>query len=425
MDTKARGTNWRSILLVIFGLGGTVLTISSAIGILVFIAINEDFIVQMNTPVLASILTASTLMAIGLLLLPVTWLSVKRLRGWDFEVFSLPSLRPWAWITIPVLWMLVMTLASLFHSAPGAVWYIPVLHFLSIALPIYYVVRIAISCIPLGSSQRAWTVFGSGMTLSPLLAVTAEIFMLILGILVIALYLSLKPDMMAEVEHLISQIEQASDLESMAYLLEPILKNPLTLIAALTFLSFLVPIIEESAKSLGIWLVSDLLTSPAQGFALGVLSGAGFALAESLSASLTVDENWAVTLFMRAISGSMHMLATGLVGWGIAYARLEKRYIRMIGMVLLAIMLHATWNAGAVFSVVGGARTMFAMPDFDFFGALFAIGGAGLLFILTSGMIVAFFVINKRLRPPSLSVSLPIEIVDEPGIATDVPDSGG
>ena len=425
MDTKPRGINWRSILLVIFGLSGTVLTISSGIGILVFIAINENFMAQMNTPVLASILTASTLIAIGLLLLPVTWLSVKRLRGWDFEKFSLSSLRPWAWVVIPGLWVFVIALASFFHNAPGAVWYVPVLHFLSIALPIYFVVRIAINRIVLGSSQRAWTVFGSGMTLSPLLAVVAEIFMLILGILVIALFLGFNPDIMAEVERLVNQIEQASDLDSVAYLLEPILNNPLTLLAALTFLSFLVPIIEESAKSLGIWLVSDLLTSPAQGFALGVLSGAGFALAESLSASLTVDESWAVTLFMRAISGSMHMLATGLVGWGIAYARLEKRYLRTIGMVLLAMLLHATWNAGAVFAVAGGARTMFAMPDFDFVGTFFAIGGAGILLVLASGMMVAFFVINWRLRSPSLSSSAAAELVEEPSAVNEVPNNEG
>ena len=413
MTSRPRGADWHSILLIIFSLSGTLLAISSAIGIFVFMAVNESFLAQMNTPVLASILTASTLIAIGLLLLPVTWLSVKRLRGWDFNSFILPSLRPWAWVAIPSLWLLVIVLASLYHDAPGRAWYVPVLHFLSIALPIYLVIRIATNRIPLGSSQRAWTVFGTGMTLSPIIAVIAEIIVLALGVLIIAVYLGFNPETMAEVERLISQIDQAPDMDSMVYMLKPLLKNPLTLLAALTLLSFLVPIIEESAKSLGIWLVSDRLASPAQGFALGVLSGAGFALAESLSASLTVDDTWGVTLFMRAISSSMHMLATGLVGWGIAYARLEKRYFRMIGMTLLAILLHAAWNAGAVFTITGGARAMFAMPGFDFIGALLAIGGIGLLFVLISGMIVAFFVINSRIRTPSLSLPLPAEMEEE------------
>jgi len=413
MEAKPQGAAWRSILLIIFGLSGTILAIGSAIGILVFVSLNEDFVAQMNTPELATILTASTLTAIGLLLLPVSWLSIKRLRGWNFEAFSLPSLRIWAWIAILGLWVLAMTLASLLQNAPGAAWYVPILHFLSIALPIYLVIRAAINRISLGSSQRAWTVFGTGMTLSPLLAIIAEIIMLALGVAVIALYLGLNPETMATVEHLISQIEQAPDMDSVAYLLKPVLKNPLTLITALIFLSFLVPIIEESAKSLGIWLVADRLASPAQGFAMGVLSGAGFALAESLSASLTVDDTWAVTLFMRAVSSSMHMLATGLVGWGIAHARLEKLYLRMIGMMLLAILLHSAWNAGAVFTIVGGARTMFAMPGFDFVGALFAIGGAGLLFVLMSGMVVAFFLINPRLRTATPAAPVPVE-VEEP-----------
>lgn len=411
MEAKPHGAAWRSILLIIFGLSGTILAIGSAIGILVFVSMNENFWAQMNTPVLATILTASTLIAIGLLLLPISWLSIKRLRGWDFNTFSLPSLRPWAWIAIPVLWVLIMTLAALFHNAPGATLYVPALHFLSIALPIYLVIRVAINRISLGSSQRAWTVFGVGMTLSPVLAVIAEIFMLVLGVAVIAIFLGLNPETMAQVEQLINQFEQASDLDSVAYLLEPILKNPLTLLVALTFLSFLVPVIEETAKSLGIWLVADRLSSPAQGFAMGVLSGAGFALAESLSASLTVDESWGVTLFMRAVSSSMHMLATGLVGWGIAYARLEKRYFRMIGMTLLAILLHSAWNAGAIFTIAGGARTMFARPDFDLVGALFAIGGAGLLFVLMTGMVVAFTIINPRLRAatPTTAVSVEVE----------------
>ena len=159
---------------------------------------------------------------------------------------------------------------------------------------------------------------------------------------------------------------------------------------------------------------------------MGVLSGAGFALAESLSASLTADDAWAVTLGMRAISGSMHMLATGLFGWGIAHARLEKRYFRLIGMALLAILLHAAWNAGAVFSVAGGVRVMLAMPDVDVLGTLMAIGGAGLLFLLISGMIVAFFFLNWRLRTSERPASLLQEVEQVlPASTSDEPDNTG
>jgi RsiW-degrading membrane proteinase PrsW (M82 family) len=409
MEAKPQSTDWRSILLVIFGLGGAILAISSAFGILVFLAANENFLTQMSTPILATTLVASTLIAIGLLLLPVAWLSAKRLRGWDFDSFILPPLRPWAWVLIPSVWLLVLVLATLFYNAPGASWYVPFLHFFSIALPVYFVIRIAVNRISLGSSQRAWGVFSVGLTLSPFLAIIGEVTMFALGIIVAAIYLSFNPNQALEVERLVQQINQAPNLDSLVYLLGPYLKNPLTLITALSFLSFLVPIIEESAKSLGVWLVSDRIKSPAQGFALGVLSGAGFALAESLSASLTADSSWGITLSVRAITSGMHMLATGLVGWGIAYARLEKRYLRLVGMALLAMFLHSVWNAGVVFTILGGVRTMLAMPNIDFLGASMTIGGAGLLLVLIVGMFIAFFAINRRLRDPALPASQPLE----------------
>ncbi len=64
------------------------------------------------------------------------------------------------------------------------------------------------------------------------------------------------------------------------------------------------------------------------------------------------------------------MLASGLVGWGIAYARLEKRYLRFLGMIILGMLLHAAWNAGAVFSTSRAeSASCLSMPGFDFLGA--------------------------------------------------------
>jgi RsiW-degrading membrane proteinase PrsW (M82 family) len=424
MESKPNSTAWRSILLIIFGAGGGLLFIISGIGILIITAINEQIVLETNVTPLIMTLVASTLIAIGLLLLPVTWLSLQRLRGVEFSPLVLPPLRLWAWIAIPSLWLLSITLATLYQGLPSANWFTPFLHFLSIALPIYLVLRVSINRIPLGSSQRAWGVFAAGMSLSPLLAFIAEITVVALAVFAVAFYLGMNPELMASVERLVAQIQHAPNMDSLVYVIGPLLKNPLTLLAALIFLSFLVPVIEESAKSLGVWLVADLLQTPAQGFAMGVLSGAGFALAESLSASLTADSSWAFTLSVRAISSSMHMLATGLFGWGIAYARLEKRYLRLVGMTMLAILLHAAWNAGAVFTVAGGVSVMLSMPDIDFLGSLMSLGGISLLFVLMAGMIVAFFVLNARLRDPSLP-SPPAPKFEETSQTTiDMPKGG-
>jgi len=398
MNSPSREPELRSILLLISSLGGIVLTISAAIVLLILKTINHSALQEAASSPLAATLTASALIALGLLLGPVAWLSLKRLQGWKLEGFSLPPLRPWTWIVLPGLWFLVITLATLFHSAPGASVFAPFLHFFSVALPIYLVIRVCVNRIPLGSSQRAWGVFGSGMTLSPLLAVIAEGTIIVFGLLVFGAYLGFNPDKMFDFERLVNQIEGAPDLESLVFLVGPLLKNPLTLLIALTLLSGFVPIIEEIVKSIGVWLVVDRLSTPAQGFALGILSGAGFALSESLFASTAADDTWALTLTARAISSTMHMLAAGLVGWGIASARLEKRYLRLFGLTSLAMLLHSVWNAGAVFTVAGSVGVMISIPDVDFFSSIMILAGLGLLFILTSGMIVALFALNMRLR---------------------------
>jgi RsiW-degrading membrane proteinase PrsW (M82 family) len=214
-------------------------------------------------------------------------------------------------------------------------------------------------------------------------------------------------------------------MESLVFLLEPLLKNPLTLILMLTLLSGFVPVIEEIFKSLGVWLVIDRLSTPAQGFAMGVLSGAGFALAESLFASVTTDATWAFTLSMRAISGAMHMLTAGLTGWGIAYARLEKRYLRLIGMVLLAMLLHSAWNAGAVLAMAGGVGVLLSTPDFDIFSSLMILAGAGLIFVLVSGVFVAIVVINARLRTTPHPSQMPGKTGEAPGAPGEGTGDGG
>ena len=403
MDSQSHNADWRSILLLIFSLSVTLMMVLAGIATLLLLLLNESVLSNapgMNASPLVTILTASGMIVIGILLLPVAWTSLQRLRGMDAKVLNFPALRPWLWITIPTLWVLAMVLATLFYNVRGAGLFVPLLHILSVGLPIYLVLRIAVNRIPLGSSQRAWGVFGVGVTVSPFLAVIAEFTVIGLGLIGLFVYLGMHPEMAFDIERIASQLENAPDLESLLVLVGPLINNPLSLISALAFLSFFVPIFEETCKSVGVWLVADRLASPAQGFALGVLSGAGFALAESLFASIAPDSTWALTLAMRAFSGSMHMLATGLVGWGIASARLEKRYWRLVGMILLAMSLHGVWNAGAILTVAGGLRVMLAMPEMDALGILFGMAGVGVLFLLMVGMFVALFLINGMLRTP-------------------------
>ncbi len=398
MESQTRSSDWRSMLLLIFSLGSAFVILSTAMALLVMFLVN-DRMLSVAAP-LTNILGATTLTAIGLLLLPAGVLSWQRLKGRSFESFELRPLPVWALVLLPVLWLVVISLATLLYEAPGAAWYVPFLHFLAVALPVYILVRIGIRAIPLGSIQRVWAVFASGYSLSLLLAIVLEVLMLLLVVIVLGVFVGLDPGRLGDLERFARQVERARDIESLLPIVAPLLKSPLTLLAALSFLSVFVPFVEELAKSIGVWLVVDRLSSPAQGFALGFLSGAGFALAESLSATLTPDTTWALSFVTRSLSGSMHMLASGLVGMGIASLRLEKRFGRMAILTLLAMLLHASWNAGAVLTVAGGLRVALAVPGFDLAGVLFGTAGIGLLLVLTASMAVAMVLVNLRLRRP-------------------------
>lgn len=402
MDAQTSKTDWRTIILLILSFCGAALSIGAALLVFVLIFINKNSFSPLSASPLSSILTASMLFVLGLLLLPAGILSLQRLRGRTFDEFYLPSLGLWGWIIAPGLWLATLILATLVYDSPGSNLYSPIIHFLSIALPIYLLLRIGINRIPLGSIQRAWGVFATGFSLSILIAIFTEVFVIIIGLIGLGVYMGLNPDKISAMEHLINQIEHTSNMESLIYLVNPLIKSPLTLIIALTFLSVLVPIIEESAKSLGVWLIVDRLTSTAQGFALGFLTGAGFALAESLSATLIPDESWSISIFARAISGMMHMLASGLVGWGIASAKLKKRYSHLAGFACLAFLIHASWNAGAVFVLTGGLRVAASMSNFDVPGIVLGISGLSILLLMVVIMFFVLIVLNLRLRTPSL-----------------------
>ena len=61
--------------------------------------------------------------------------------------------------------------------------------------------------------------------------------------------------------------------QALVELFAPYLLKPGSIIAVLSFVSVIVPFTEELLKPIGVWLFAGKLESPAQGFALGALSG--------------------------------------------------------------------------------------------------------------------------------------------------------
>ena len=144
-------------------------------------------------------------------------------------------------------------------------------------------------------------------------------------------------------------------------LLSPFLTKPAVIIIVLAYTAILVPALEEIFKPLGVWLLAGKLESPAQGFTLGALSGAGYALIETIGVSSQTSE-WASLLFSRIGTGLLHITTSALMGAAIVLAWRERRYLRLVGTYFLAVTLHGLWNTFAMLFTFSGLAELLGQP---------------------------------------------------------------
>jgi len=397
MEAQKRSLDWRTILLLTISISGIFFMVFGAVAIQV-VRVFSDPHKSIGTSTVVQPLAASIMIITALLLLPAAWFSLQRLRNKKIPSFQFPKLRPWMWVLLISIWLLALVLATLLYDAPYAGWYLPLFHFLSISIPIYTYVYILVAGISFGSKQRVWGVFGSGLLIGPALSIVTEVALVMFCLVMVGVYLGLNSGNLESLQRVLERIQDAPDLDSLMFVIQPVARNPLTLVIGLVLLSGFVPFLEETFKSISVWLFVDKLDTAVQGFALGAVSGSAFALLESLGASINPDPAWGTTLFMRAVSSMMHILATGIVGWGIAKARIEKKYLVMIGAYLLAMTIHGVWNAGAVFSLIGGMQLSMSPGNVDFFGSMVSVVGMGILVFMLVVMLGMLIFLSRNLK---------------------------
>ena len=151
---------------------------------------------------------------------------------------------------------------------------------------------------------------------------------------------------------------------------------PGVIVTVLLYISVLVPAIEEIFKPIGVWLFARRLQSAAQGFALGALSGAGYALIETIGVSGQQTGEWASLLFSRIGTGLLHITTSALVGAAIVLLIAFGTFVGLGGSPAKALVMLA---AGLVRPTPVAAQTVerdlmefvAAQGTFDFFGIQF------------------------------------------------------
>jgi hypothetical protein len=287
----------------------------------------------------------------GVLILPSSIYSLARLIGYPQEHFPafLRRLRPTLLIfAFPLLAGIGYWVSQ---NANLAWWTLPFIHVLVIGLSILWLVYLAVRDLYLGSPQRISGVFTSGLALAPMLIMLAEVAAILAALVLMGVVMAARPELTETANQLAERLRAVqSSPEAILRILQPVINSPAVIFSVIVFGAVIVPLIEELIKPVGVWLLAGRRLTPAEGFAIGALSGAGYALVESLFLG-SGGQEWAFVVFARLGTSAVHILTAGLMGWALVTAWTQSRYIRLAAIYLLAVLIHGLWNGLTIASV--------------------------------------------------------------------------
>jgi hypothetical protein len=199
---------------------------------------------------------------------------------------------------------------------------------------------------------------------------------------------------------------------------EDFLSNREQLALALLTVAVVPPLVEETAKGLGVRLLISPRSSKTTAFVLGVVAGASFGTVEALLYGLggfnDTDADWWSLMLMRGGSTATHALASGLVGLGWYQVLALGRPLSGFLHYGAAVTLHGVWNA---LIVLVGSRLVIpweGLSDSDLVLVVYAVMAPVALLVLA-----ALFVASRRLRERA-----PVPTLAQPGeseIRTQMP----
>jgi RsiW-degrading membrane proteinase PrsW (M82 family) len=244
------------------------------------------------------------------------------------------------------------------------------------------------------------------MTLTPFILVFLEVFGLVLILVFVILYVASQPSLILEMEHLTRQMNGLDPQSTAAReLILPWVMRPAVLSLAMLYVALIVPIVEELLKPLGVWLFSRRLTSRAQGFALGALSGAAYALIETLGVSPQTT-GWASLLLTRIGTDLLHITTSALMGAAIVSAIQGSKYLRLLGTYILSVSLHGLWNALAILYTFSALADITKEPN--------VLAGKQVPLSIGMGFLALLFLLTLVLSNRRMVNPLPGPAIEEP-----------
>jgi hypothetical protein len=331
--------------ILISGLGLLVSLSLSAVLFLVGILnlVNGDLSAQDTLPMFN--MGWMTLLVAGLLI-PSFLFAARNLRKREISSSGKIKLFELSLVGL-IFWVPLLLLGNWISNQLGVIWLLlPPIQLLLVAIPLIFLVEIGRRKLVPYKSGRDWGVFSFGVVITHPVVLAVEIVIMIFVGLVAFLWIISQPQIMNTINQMLEQLMNAQvDPSAIEQMLLPYLARPDVLFIILAVAAGLIPLAEETLKTLPLWLMLGQKFVPAEGFVVGLLAGATFALLESLSVlSTAVGGAWAGSIVGRLGTGILHTTTGGLMGLGLSIAWNNKKYLQLGLIFLGAVTLHGVWN---------------------------------------------------------------------------------
>ncbi len=414
--------NWSSLIQFITSGLAVVLLLGTAVIIVVttaaqFFTSSGSTSGSGSVDLTQSFMVAASLAFAGVLVIPSAWYSLRYLNRSNIEPIYRTERRNFGLIL--TLIVLVLVVGALFLgnwvvTDKRISWLLlPPLNILATGLPALWLVYVGTHGLLPSMPKRNWGVFATGLVLGPLIILILELLLLVGAGMLAILWIMLDPNLANQLNGLGFHLQNAApNIDAILKVLLPFLFNPGVLFIGFAFISFLVPLIEETLKPLGVWLLAGQKITAAQGFGYGVISGAGFGLFENLGNTSGGGEAWALLAATRITTLLLHCFTAGLVGWALASAWSQRRYLRLGVIFAIAVLVHGLWNGMAILSLVPSLQ---GVANVSIPSNLQRLGSYATFGIVALGVLVlVFFIgINAVLRRSTLAMTPPPSPIDD------------
>ena len=349
-----------------------------------------------NSEVLSSYLFSAGLGFGGLLMIPSVYYSSRRLFGAQPDLSrDLRIWKPVGWISS--LFPLLILVGYLVQTGPAWIKILlPLFHVAANGTAMFWLLGLVYRGLPGKSAQRFWGAFGAGLTIIPVITFIVEVLILIFLGLIWMIVLQTQPELMQELLDIVNRLQPGNaGVEILQQSMDRFINLPGVTATIFLYIAVLIPVVEEILKPSVLWLLLGRKLTPNEGFLAGAAAGAGYALFENLTIGAAADV-WSFVMISRLGTTAVHILATGMVGWGITSAGTEKKYIRMVSSFIAAVSIHGVWNGLNILTSLAQIGPAWNKPgSFGFYFIDYAPAG---LLVLAVGCLIGIIRANNYFR---------------------------